>query len=99
VTAGDWLARHAANAPPALRARVQEYAAAAPAGPMPGTLAAAGRQALDRVLGHPGDRSVALDLLAADALITLALLAQAELAPEALGAFAATLLRNGPPGT
>ncbi len=31
-----------------------------------------------RVLSHPGDRSAALDLLAADALITLALQAQAE---------------------
>ena len=36
-------------------------------------------------LSHPGDRSAALDLLAADALITLALLAQAEDAPGAAG--------------
>jgi hypothetical protein len=41
---------------------------------------------------HPGDRSVALDLLAADALITLALLAQAEADPGDLGPFAEQLL-------
>jgi hypothetical protein len=70
-----------------------------PEGPVPATLAAAGRQALDRVLAHPGDRSVALDLLAADALITLALLAQAQQAPAGLGAFATTLLRVVRPST
>jgi len=47
------------------------------------------------VLARAGDRSVALDLLAADALVTLALLAQAQQAPERLGAFAAALLRDG----
>jgi hypothetical protein len=47
---------------------------------------------LARVIQHPGDRSIALDLLAADGLITLALLAQAELDPEHLEAFAAGLL-------
>jgi hypothetical protein len=44
-------------------------------------------------LAHPGDRSVALDLLAADALITLALLAQAQTAPEQLEEFAISVLR------
>jgi hypothetical protein len=38
---------------------------------------------------------VALDLLAADALITLALLAEAERRPEHLGEFAAGLVRAG----
>jgi hypothetical protein len=56
-------------------------------------LAAAGRRALERVVAHPGDRSVALDLLAADALITLALLAESQHRPERLGRFAAGLLR------
>ena len=51
------------------------------------------------MVAHPGDRSVALDLLAADALITLALLAQAEQAPAALGAFATSLLQASRPGT
>ena len=60
-------------------------------------LAAAGQAALDRVLSHPGDRSAALDLLAADALITLALLAQAEAAPERLEEFATSVLRTARP--
>lgn len=65
--------------------------------PNPEALAAFGRRALERVLAREGDRSVALDLLAADALVTLALLAQAQQAPEELGAFAAALLRDAPP--
>ena len=56
-------------------------------------------QTLDRVTAHPGDRSVALDLLAADALITLALLAQAQRAPEDLARFATTILQAFRPGT
>jgi hypothetical protein len=40
---------------------------------------------------------VALDLLAADALVTLALLAQAQTAPERLGDFAAAVLRDVSP--
>jgi len=62
-------------------------------------LALAGGQALEQVVTHPGDRSVALDLLAADALITLALLAQAQEDPAELGAFAASILRAVRPGT
>jgi hypothetical protein len=53
---------------------------------------AAGRTALERALFHPGDRSGALDLLAADALITLALLAQAETAPDRLEELAISIL-------
>jgi hypothetical protein len=49
------------------------------------------------VLSHPGDRSVALDLLAADALITLALLAQAQAAPDRLEEFAIAVLRTSGP--
>ncbi len=58
----------------------------------PERLAAVARTALEEVLSRPGDRSVALDLLAADALVTLALKAQASLAPEGLDRFAAELL-------
>lgn len=90
-----WLDRHSGNAPPALRARVREHVLAAAPGPLPAVLAEAGRAALDRVVDHPGDRSVALDLLAADALITLALLAQAQAAPERLGEFAKAALDAG----
>ena len=78
----DWLDRHTSQAPAALRTRVREHAlAVGDDAPPAQALAEAGRRALDDVLNHPGDRSVALDLLAADALITLALLAQAQAAP------------------
>jgi hypothetical protein len=60
-------------------------------------LAAAAQAALGRVLSHSGDRSAALDLLAADALITLALQAQAEDAPERLEEFAISVLRTARP--
>lgn len=63
----------------------------------PDALAASARRALDRVLARAGDRSVALDLLAADALVTLALLAQAQREPEGLGAFATAVLRDVSP--
>ena len=96
----DWLEQHTAAAPPALRVRVREHALAVGTDEsLPGALALAGREALERVVTHPGDRSVALDLLAADALITLALLAQAQAAPEALGAFAASVLQAVRPGS
>jgi hypothetical protein len=96
----DWLDRHTASAPPALRARVREHALAVRTHEsLPAALALAGRDALERVVTHPGDRSVALDLLAADALITLALLAQAEEAPGELGAFAASVLQAVRPGS
>jgi hypothetical protein len=54
----------------------------------------AGQTALTQVLSHSGDRSAALDLLAADALITLALLAQAESRPDRLEEFATLVLRD-----
>jgi len=94
TTVGAWLDRHTASAPEALRARVLHYAAAsAERTDVAAALSAAGDAALASVVAHAGDRSVALDLLAADALVTLALLAQAERAPERLGAFADGLLR------
>ncbi|MBA3443640.1 MAG: hypothetical protein H0T58_02130 [Gemmatimonadales bacterium] len=91
---GDWLDRHTSQAPAALRARVREFALAATGETRAAALAAAGRTALDRVLAHSGDRSAALDLLAADALITLALLAQAQDTPERLEEFATSVLRT-----
>ncbi len=89
----EWTERHTAEAPQVLRARVVTLVSMAtlPPGTLPERLAYAGRRALMNVCDHPGDRSVALDLLAADALITLALLAQAELHPTELGDFAEAL--------
>ena len=49
---------------------------------------------LAAVMPQGRDRAAALDLLAADALVTLALLAQAETAPEGLGRFAEHLVRD-----
>ncbi len=86
--------RHTVAAPPALRARVRQYLSTSTKEPLPNQLAVAADSALARVLSHPGDRSVALDLLAADALITLALLAQAQTAPEQLEEFAISVLRS-----
>jgi len=94
MTASEWLLQRTSAGPARLRARVMEFWEGAPAaGPLAERLAEAGRRALAGVLAHPGDRDAALDLLAADALITLALLAQAEDAPEELGSFAAALVR------
>ena len=90
--ADDWLDRHTSQAPSALRARVEQYALAASEPSLPQSLVAASQAALDRALSHPGDRSGALDLLAADALITLALLAQAETAPDRLEDLAISIL-------
>jgi hypothetical protein len=72
---------------------VREYVVEAEDEDFSGALAAAGRRALEQVVAHPGDRSVALDLLAADALITLALLAEAQRRPERLEEFATGLIR------
>jgi hypothetical protein len=90
-----WLERRTAKGPHALRNRVADYAAAA----VPGTtlsesLARAGSHALKSALEQPHDRSAALDLLAADALVTLALLAQAEQAPADLARFAAQFVES-----
>jgi hypothetical protein len=93
MTLSDWLDRHTSQAPAALRDRVKEFALLAPGGSLAATLASAGHAALARVLSHSGDRSAALDLLAADALITLALQAQAEDAPDRLEEFATTVLQ------
>lgn len=93
ATAREWLAERTAGGPPALRTRVLEHAAAvSEGGSIAEHLALAAERVLAIVEEHPGDRTIALDLLAADALITLALLAQAEAAPETLGAFAEGLL-------
>jgi hypothetical protein len=97
-----WLDRQTRSAPAALRARVQRHLTATGApdatDPTPDALAAAGRRALEQVLAHTGDRTVALDLLAADALVTLALLAQAQRDPARLARFAAEVLGADAPG-
>lgn len=90
------MAARTAAAPPALRGRVLQWleASDAAAGDPATRLAAAAQQALAAVLSREGDRSVALDLLAADALLTLALLHRAEQRPEALEELAQRLSRG-----
>lgn len=95
-TLGDWFAGHTASAPPVLAARARSYLAQARAGDgAPAALAVAAGAALRQVERQTNGRGTALDLLAADALITLALLAQAEQDPASLQAFASQLLQDG----
>jgi len=85
----SWLGARTAGAPDALRERVAAWAAQAPAeAELGAALVAAGRAALDGAVAQGRDRAAALDLLTADALVTLALLARAEAAPASLGDFA-----------
>jgi hypothetical protein len=84
IDLNQWLDQHTSRAPATLRQRVKEYAHSTSGGSRAASLAAAGQSALDRV--------------AADALITLALLAQAEAAPDRLEEFATSVLRTARPG-
>jgi len=73
--------------------RARHYVASVRVGPSSATtLASAATAALDAVGRQPEGRAAALDLLAADALITLALLAQAENEPSRLREFAMRIL-------
>ncbi|MFI5210626.1 MAG: hypothetical protein ACHQ2E_09290 [Gemmatimonadales bacterium] len=91
---GPWIDRHTAAAPAALRDRVAALTA-----PLRGrsdlasALAAVGRATVEQVIASSGDRREALNLLAADGLVTLSLLAQAQADPAGLASWSATLLR------
>lgn len=98
VNARDWLEQRTGDAPPVLRDRVRQWAgdSTGEADNIAEGLAEAGRRALAHVVSDgTAGRQVALDLLAADALVTLALLAQAEQDPSRLAGFAEGLLRAG----
>jgi hypothetical protein len=74
-----WLDTRRPAAPAALRAQVARAVTAGPL-PLPAHLVEVGRALLERVASQPaGGRELALDLLAADAFITYAFEAQAEL--------------------
>lgn len=89
----EWVAQQVKEAPVELRQQVlSQTEGITAADSLPDCLASAGWSTLGRALARPGDRSVALDLLTADALITLALLAQAEERPEDLGHYAERLV-------
>jgi hypothetical protein len=92
----DWFHQESAGAPAALQARAARYLEASGAGEdLAEGLAAAATLALRATLEHPGGRDVALDLLAADALVTLALKARATGNPAGLAEFAARLRAVG----
>lgn len=91
--AEGWLDSQLAGAPEALVERTREFVT----DPVTAdTLAVAADQALGRAIGAGCDRRGALDLLAADALVTLALAAQNEVEPDGLARFARSLL-GAPP--
>jgi hypothetical protein len=91
-----WFREQSAGAPAALRARAEQYLERQPPGlDRARALESAARAALAATLAHPGDRAVALDLLAADALVTLALKASAGASPAELGGFARELAELG----
>ena len=74
-----WLDTRRPAGPAALRAHIERAVTDGPL-PLPTHLAGAGRVLLDQVAWRPaGGRELALDLLAADAFITYAFEAQAEL--------------------
>ncbi|MES2306091.1 MAG: hypothetical protein V4558_11315 [Gemmatimonadota bacterium] len=91
--AGDdeWLTSHTTGAPARLREQVITHFRAATEGPLMLRLAEAGDAALAAATAAGRGRDTALDLLAADALITLALLATAERSPATLADDAAML--------
>lgn len=79
-----WLAARRPAAPPTLVEPMTRWLEDSPAN-LPDHLARAGRALLERVLSRPrGGRELALDLLAADALVTYAFEAQAEVDAAAL---------------
>ena len=74
-----WLGTRRPAPPPALRAQIEQAVKNARL-PLPAYLADLGRALLGSVASRPdGGRELALDLLAADAFITYAFEAQAEL--------------------
>lgn len=81
-----WLRTHVPDAPPEL---LRAMIAALPTedGPVPDALAQGALSLYSRVLESSGGRTDALPLLAADALLTHAVEAQADADPEGLGAF------------
>ncbi len=91
-----WLIERTDGAPERLRTRVLHYVALVEATSFHSSdLASAGAQALEYVTSHSVGREVALDLLAADALVTLALLSVAEQDPTRLQGFSRSLLGMG----
>lgn len=91
-----WIVERTEGAPGDLRERVLRWISLGdPDQYLPERLAMAGHAALEAAVHSGRDRAVALDLLAADALVTLSLQAQAEHEPHRLGEFARAVRREG----
>jgi hypothetical protein len=86
-----WLDRNTAQAPPALRARMRAAVAAAERSTIHETLAAAALHCLQATLRDAGNPECALDLLSADALLTHACAAAAEVSPDELARLTTSL--------
>ena len=84
-----WLDARESPPPPELRERMAEALAPVKAETVPGALAEAALACLQETVARPQERASALDLLAADALLTYALEAAAELGAETLRRIAA----------
>jgi hypothetical protein len=84
--AATWFSAHTAGAPSVLVARAWRFLElSSEIDSVADALATAGTAALDTSIEAGAGRDAALDLLAADALITLALLECAEREPDRLG--------------
>ena len=79
-----WLDARPEPAPPELRQRMAEALAVVTAGTVPGALAEGALACLQATIAAPQERATALDLLAADALLTYALEAAAEIGAAAI---------------
>jgi len=84
-----WLKERQAGVPASLAERMRRYVADGPPAPPADRLAQAARAALRAALDRPDERASALDLLAADALITAAFEAAAQDGPAAVDRLAA----------
>jgi hypothetical protein len=82
-----WLLQRLDGAPGPLRQRMLEELAASDDADVAAALAGAAARCLEQALKAPAERASALDLLAADALLTHACEAAADAGPEALAAF------------
>jgi len=95
-----WLEARRPVPPDALRARLAAAVSdveLAPPVPLPDQLAVLGRRVLGRVACRPdGGRELALELLAADAFITYAFEAQAEVDATGLAALAERIAASEP---
>ncbi len=87
----DWLAALFMGAPSELAQRAAELVGDVGSLTTPEALSRAARQALEAALARTADRGAALDVLAADALVTVALAAQVETDPAGLERFAREL--------